>query len=942
MFIAGCQDSSDVVAKEAMKATAVYVQEISDSPEIAMLAGVIAPMISVVHAGLTKGDEEVVSEGLEVLSECSCIEAPLINDHVETVLGLVVSCLENDGVDSSIQQAAGSLLMTLVENRPKLIAKKNLVPAIVQSMVKIIARSNKPAAGTLYSMGEAAVGDNADDDDDDDDYEEDPAELAQSCLDIMATNISAKYFTQPALSVCAQCFGSPDPKVRKAGGAVLGIIAEGCNDTIKPMLDQILPPLLSLMRDHDLHVREAATFAMGQIAEHCQPDVLFHHSSIIPALVASLQDPNHTVQSTSCYVTEFFCENLDKDVLKPYLTELLTRLGVIMSGSDKIAVDMSLAAIASLAVAAEEDFLPYTPAICQVLDGLIFNTDESFFRIRGRALECLGHIALAIGRDNFMQLPYLARGFQSVQQAETLNDSALKEYSYVFISNVAKSLGDALAPQLPQIVPILLSVAQEAELRKEDEDDEDENYKPPAAGEEEEDDDDDNYLLTVDDGVINTKKAAVGALGALASNCGVSFEPFLQASFGAVVTTGIGCAWSYHKIVRGESLGTLPQMISVLCKRHGINKPPKGAPIAIPPDLAQYNNAALSVCLQTIAEEDEKIVVASACEAISEILNLIGVASILATPEGDAKPFADHLMSAILCLLRDQAICQKKVEQEDDEDDNHDNVLMDSVCDLIGSVTKAAGPIVIPYFDTFFEQLLKFTKPTRIFSDRSMAIGCIGEVLDELGPQGGKYATQFFPVVAQGLQDSTEPVRRNSAFAAAVLVKCMGQEMVPHYMQLLQLLHPVCSRTCAVSGATDAGGADIDNALSAVANMIQIAPDSLPLPETLTMMLDALPLNADFNECSNVYGCICDLIDGAHPAAIALLPRYLAAFAKSLAKSKLEQAAKDRIIMSIFRLSTGANAPAFMAAATSLDSQYQAIIQQALAYAASAMPPPAP
>jgi hypothetical protein len=311
----------------------------------------------------------------------------------------------------------------------------------------------------------------------------------------MATSVSAKYFTQPALTLCAECFVSQDPKVRKAGGAVIGIISEGCHDAIKPILAQILPPLLGLMRDPDLHVREASTFALGQIAEHCQPDVLFHHSSIIPSLVASLQDPNPTVQATSCYVAEFFSENLDRDVLKPYLTELLTRLGSLLSSPNKTTVDMALAAIASLAVAAEEDFLPYTPAICQVLDSLIFNTDEAYFQIRGRALECLGHVALAIGGENFMQLPYLARSFQSIQQAETLDNDSLKEFSYVFISNCAKSLGVALAPQLQFLVPLLLTVAQDSELRKEGDSD-DEDYQPPAAGEEDEDDDD-QYLLNV-------------------------------------------------------------------------------------------------------------------------------------------------------------------------------------------------------------------------------------------------------------------------------------------------------------------------------------------------------------------------------------------------------------------------------------------------------------
>ena len=60
---------------------------------------------------------------------------------------------------------------------------------------------------------------------------------------------------------------------------------------------------------------------------------------------------------------------------------------------------MALTAIAATAVAAEIDFLPYTETICAILGTLIFDTEPNMFAIRGRALECLGHIAVAIGTE---------------------------------------------------------------------------------------------------------------------------------------------------------------------------------------------------------------------------------------------------------------------------------------------------------------------------------------------------------------------------------------------------------------------------------------------------------------------------------------------------------------------------------------------------------------
>ena len=51
--------------------------------------------------------------------------------------------------------------------------------------------------------------------------------------------------------------------MRKAGCAVLGVIAEGCSDKLRELLPSILPRLLELMQDREYYVRECACFALG-------------------------------------------------------------------------------------------------------------------------------------------------------------------------------------------------------------------------------------------------------------------------------------------------------------------------------------------------------------------------------------------------------------------------------------------------------------------------------------------------------------------------------------------------------------------------------------------------------------------------------------------------------------------------------------------------------
>ena len=75
---------------------------------------------------------------------------------------------------------------------------------------------------------------------------------------------------------------SSDSAMRKAGCAVLGVIAEGCCDAIRPLISSILPRLLHSIKDEDYFVRECACFALGVC---CLP--LFP-SSIVDDMVMSI------------------------------------------------------------------------------------------------------------------------------------------------------------------------------------------------------------------------------------------------------------------------------------------------------------------------------------------------------------------------------------------------------------------------------------------------------------------------------------------------------------------------------------------------------------------------------------------------------------------------------------------------------------------------------
>eukprot|EP00602_Paraphysomonas_sp_CaronLab_P003188 CAMPEP_0185039098 /NCGR_PEP_ID=MMETSP1103-20130426/35595_1 /TAXON_ID=36769 /ORGANISM="Paraphysomonas bandaiensis, Strain Caron Lab Isolate" /LENGTH=964 /DNA_ID=CAMNT_0027577857 /DNA_START=417 /DNA_END=3311 /DNA_ORIENTATION=- len=879
MILAGCGDASHDVAVAAMSAATVFIGALSDSEEVMHLKGVLSPLLEVMQKCLQTGDEEVVTEGLEMLQESVAMDLPLINDHVQYIVPFTISIMGNFDLESSTRSAAGQTIMSIIELRPKLLSKLNMVEPILQVFVEAIAKSDCSGAGTLFTTRNRPLEEEDDDDDEDYTLAMESQEIAQMCLDRMALSISSKAFVGPALNICSQCMESADKNMRKAGCAVLGIISEGCCDAIKEMLPAILPRLLHAVQDAEYFVRESACFALGQFSEHCQPEILYHHQAILPVVFAALDDPRNTVQGTSCYVLENFCENLQSQTLLPFLPMLMERLIRLLHNPKKSTQEMALAAISATAVASEIHFLPYANAIVEVLKPVLFSSEPMQFSIRGRALECLGHIAVALGGEHFA--PYFEMGMRSTMQGVQIDEDELKEYSYTYIANCAKVMKNVFDQYLSHLVPHLLDVIRQPELSpytaepdtldslNDDEEDE--------GGEE-------NYHLTVDEGFINTKKAAICAIGSLADHTGAAFFPYLEDTLNVMLAEQNGVLWSFHRIIRAEALLNLQYFLKVSCLSNGMVEPPaKGKLVQIDPVTKRVSEAVFSTYINAMVSDVEKLPAAYAIEGLESCVGLLGVACLTLVEEESKRTYGDLIMHNILALLKEKAKCQTVFQHEEEDDDqDHDNLVMDAVCDLVATLAKVVGADFLPYFEQFAKPLLKFTKKNRSYTDRAMAIGCFAEVVSAVGPSAGAmYAETLLPVVRAGVADSMENVRRNSAYALGVLCENAMDQLSPSILQILQWIYPLCVRE-STEVVSDVGGADIDNALAAVARMIMAAPSAVPLGQVLPVLISALPLRSDFGEGLSIYTCLAGLVKDQNPDALSLLPRILVAFAQAL------------------------------------------------------------
>ena len=460
MFGNGMASAEIKVKCAALKALGQLLSYLADEPEIETFAPLIPHILNGSADCQKRGDEETVSITLDVMYDLSFCPHASVSSQMSSIVQFAIGCVADANLDMNVRDSAALVVATMAESKPKSFGKDEaLLSTVLETLFNLIENSNESAAGALFDNNPAWREDIEDGDFDPEDQDDTATEtsMAQGTLDMLACEIPKKYIFNPVISRCISRLQSQQAKHRKAGIACLGVVAEGCSESLREHLPDIMPLVFTAAGDADSQVRECACFALGQISEHCQPEILNYSSQILPIVFALLDDTTVTVQATSCYVLEMFCERLEPDGVRPLLDPLVKKLAQMLETTTKRSVqEMAVAALAATAVAAEEEFAPYVSGVAALMTKLMALTEEKMFSLRGRALECMGHMAIAVGRDNFR--PYFSQTMQCACEGLTYESTDLHEFAYAVFANLAKVMGEEFSPCLPELVPHLISI----------------------------------------------------------------------------------------------------------------------------------------------------------------------------------------------------------------------------------------------------------------------------------------------------------------------------------------------------------------------------------------------------------------------------------------------------------------------------------------------------
>ncbi|GBE80930.1 Importin subunit beta-3 [Sparassis crispa] len=554
----------------------------------------------------------------------------------------------DDDQEQEVRKAALEFMLSLSEARPAMVKR---VPGWVDVIVR----------GCLEGMGEIP------EDETDIWLEADPADdptddtyphVYEQSIDRLACALGGKAVLPPAFQYIPAMLAGHDWRLRHAGLMAIAAIAEGTNKVMVHELDKLVDLVTPMFADQHPRVRFAACQCIGQLCTDLEAVIQERfHQQIFGALIPTLEAPEARVHAHAAAALINFCEGVECETLIPYLDPIVERLlKLLHPGADstktpkRYVQEQVITTLAMVADASEATFAKHYAAIMPLLLNVLRNANTSEYRkLRVKAMECAGLIAIAVGRDIFRQdaNTFIEQLMRIQNSPVDPGDTMLSHYMIATWAKVCQAMGPEFEPYLPVVMPPLLVAAgtkPDVSLYEEDHVPEEKDGWETLSM--------DGQHVGIKTSAIEEKCQAFETLMIYCSTLGARFAPYMPQTLELVLPS---LRFIFHEGVR-EACSMLVPMLLACGKSSGT--------LTTPMVSASFNQ--LVTC---IGVETDSSFLSSLYRCFSDCLRVVGGVAALA-PE-----FHQGVMEATKRQLQNMADKRKAraarsaTELADDKDD---------------------------------------------------------------------------------------------------------------------------------------------------------------------------------------------------------------------------------------------------------------------------------
>eukprot|EP00039_Didymoeca_costata_P032768 m.39311 g.39311 ORF g.39311 m.39311 type:complete len:1107 (+) comp9534_c0_seq1:244-3564(+) len=912
-------DADSAVKANGAQAYASFVTCL-DTKEKRSLFVPLTPLVLETVTKACVDDPDMAESILQSLVMLVETEPKFLRPNMPVVIEQMYMIASSNDLELGCKRLALEVLMIICEEAPGM-AKK--FPTLIEKLVPLLIHF---CSDIEYDDSWPKI-DKSDYRDDD----EDNSTVGEQSLDRLALCLGGKIMIPATFKYIPDLLRDADWQRRAAALTTITAIAEGCLEEMRGSLDQIVEHTVPHLIDEHPRVRYAACNTVGQLSLDFAPDIgkehqssfqTLYHAKVIPNLLKTMEDgENPRVQAHGAAALVNFCDHATKETLSAYLDSILSRLAQMLSSRFKIVLEHTVSAIATVADKAEHLFHVYYQHFMPSLKQIMVSVTEKEFRLlRGKTLECITFIGLAVGKEMFAQDALdVIQLLQQTQEGHMDADDPQIPFVLAGWARLCEILEEDFIPYLSVVMPPLMrSLQLEAQLKLLDADDDvdgleggRENWEVVGIA---------TKKLGIKTSVIEEKRTACEMMKVYVSKLEGGFAPYVEDVSQTMLKL---LDFMFDDSIRSIAAAILPLLI--------ISAQSNNATAAKVPQMWVTFTDAL---IKAANEENEPEALSWKIEAIKDCIE--------AEPACISVAFLETVAQGISTWLQEYNLRyeDRRVQAGDDDFDQEDGMrlcaeeaidaqIIEQVSHLMHSLFSCLGEKFLPTFVNLcpiFAEMLGEQRPT---ADRQYALCVFDDLIESCGQQSVAFANHFLAHMVRYVQDQDPLVRQAASYGVGVLGKIKVAEYAPACREALPYLEGViqdpASRELQNRNATE-------NAISAILKIVSNPDVGVPLSNCLPMIINWLPITEDQEEAEYIYTFICELMANGDPAMTQeCVAKFLVALMQSLGTSLMPyEAEMTQKIINIIEASS-AN-PAILAVMNSLPAEVQQKLQDAIAH----------
>jgi len=499
--------------------------------------------------------------------------------------------------------------------------------------------------------------------------------------------------------------------------------------------------------------------------------------------------------------------------------------------------------------------------------------------LRGRVMECMSVLALAVGKEKFSpDFVEVCTLINAAQQSVKSADDAQAGFLHQSWSRICRVMGKDFLPYLQHVIPGLIKAAAQDEVADED-------------------DDEEEGVVNVRHSALEEKVTACGMICTYAEILDDGFCPFVEECITAVV---LPLMMHYADDIRIAVVQCLP-----LFMKCGMNamKASGGDTNSF---RAQLISTTLPDFLEAIENEEDPAVLQEQLQALGDYLDNAGRQCL--------NPDIQKRISEILVTVLQECLAGREAREKNynDNADDLDEECMDKIegeneteedvmmmfMQATGALLKAQGQAVLGDLEPILAKFMELIQPTRKGVDRRLALLVLDDVFEFGGVGMHPIVPQVMPFFAQYLVEDDPSVRQAAAYGIGQLAQNANSlpvvvQAAPQFVAaLIQVISGQNSKAKNQVHATD-------NCISALGKFVEFCGPHIDAQATLQTWLGFLPVTGDLEEGKVIYNTLCKFLEGSMQTVLgannANLPHVMAVFAEALETEAVDEELTARI-----------------------------------------------